>query len=136
MLPSAHSFRFIPADQALEEALALKLFDYKGRKLELTPHCEIFYVEARKVLNSVEEAKEKTKNHAADFSGKISLAAPACLRLFLFAELCPLPRRVSCHILSILARSHADAISMARSGDDHLAMGLFRTLLSISRRFR
>jgi hypothetical protein len=34
---------------------------------------------AKKVLNSVEEAKEKPKNNAADFSGKISLAAPACL---------------------------------------------------------
>jgi DNA-binding transcriptional LysR family regulator len=55
--------------KALEQELALTLFDHKGCKLELTPHCEI-YVEATKVLNSVEEAKEKTKNHAADFSGK------------------------------------------------------------------
>ena len=45
------------------------------------------------MLNSVEEAKEKPKNHAPDFSGKISLAAPACLR-YLPAELCPLPRRI------------------------------------------
>ena len=67
--------------KALEQELALKLFDHKGRKLELTPQDEIFYVEARKVLNSVEEAK-KSKNHAADFSGKIPLVAPACLRYF------------------------------------------------------
>ncbi|HKX51852.1 MAG TPA: hypothetical protein VJQ48_15585, partial [Candidatus Binatia bacterium] len=60
----------------------MKLFDHKGCKLELTPQGEIVYVEARKALNSVEEEKEKTKNHAADFSGKISLVAPACLRYF------------------------------------------------------
>jgi hypothetical protein len=31
------------------------------------------------VLNSVQEAKEKSKNHAADFGGKISLAALSLL---------------------------------------------------------
>jgi DNA-binding transcriptional LysR family regulator len=39
----------------------LKLFDHKGRKLALTPQGEIFYLEAKKVLSSVEEAKEKIK---------------------------------------------------------------------------
>jgi DNA-binding transcriptional LysR family regulator len=66
LTPSALSLQI----KALEQEFALKLFDHKGRKLELTPQGEIFYVEARKVLNSVEEAKEKTRNHAADFSGK------------------------------------------------------------------
>ena len=77
LTPSALSLQI----KALEQELALKLFDHKG-KLELTPQREIFYVEAKKVLNSVEEAKEKPKNHAADFSGKISLAAPAAYAIF------------------------------------------------------
>ena len=77
------------------------------------------------VLNSVEEAKEKTKNHAADFSGKISLAAPACLRYFYLPSFARLRATYPAIKLSILARSHADAISMARSGDADLAMGLF-----------
>jgi|SRR5687767_8565060 DNA-binding transcriptional LysR family regulator len=101
------------------------LFDHKGRKLELTPQGEIFYVEARKALNSVEEAKEKTKNHAAEFSGKISLAAPALPALFLSAELCPLPRRIPCHQIKYSGQEPRRGISMARSGDADLAMELF-----------
>ena len=121
LTPSALSLQI----KALEQEFALKLFDHKGRKLELTPQGEIFYVEARKVLNSVEEAKEKTRNHAADFSGKISLAAPACLRYFYLPSFARFRAAYPAIKLSILARSHADAISMARSGEADLAMGLF-----------
>jgi LysR family cys regulon transcriptional activator len=77
------------------------------------------------VLNSVEEAKEKTKNHAAHFSGKISLAAPACLRYYYLPSFARFRAAYPAIKLSILARSHADAISMVRSGDADLAMGLF-----------
>jgi DNA-binding transcriptional LysR family regulator len=121
LTPSALSLQI----KALEQDLALKLFEHKGRKLELTPQGEIFYVEARKVLNSVEEAKEKTKNHAAHFSGKISLAAPACLRYYYLPSFARFRAAYPAIKLSILARSHADAISMVRSGDADLAMGLF-----------
>jgi DNA-binding transcriptional LysR family regulator len=121
LTPSAISLQI----KALEQELALKLFDHKGRKLALTPQGEIFYLEAKKVLNSVEEAKEKTKNHAADFSGKISLAAPACLRYFYLPSFARFRAAYPAIKLSILARSHADAISMVRSGDADLAMGLF-----------
>jgi DNA-binding transcriptional LysR family regulator len=121
LTPSALSLQI----KALEQDLALKLFEHKGRKLELTPEGEIFYVEARKVLNSVEEAKEKTKNHAAHFSGKISLAAPACLRYYYLPSFARFRAAYPAIKLSILARSHADAISMVRSGDADLAMGLF-----------
>ncbi len=121
LTPSALSLQI----KALEQELALKLFDHKGRKLELTPQGEIFYAEAKKVLNSVEEAKEKAKNHAADFSGKISLAAPACLRYFYLPSFARFRAAYPAIKLSILARSHADAISMVRSDDADLAMGLF-----------
>jgi DNA-binding transcriptional LysR family regulator len=121
LTPSALSLQI----KALEQDLALKLFEHEGRKLELTPEGEIFYVEARKVLNSVEEAKEKTKNHAAHFSGKISLAAPACLRYYYLPSFARFRAAYPAIKLSILARSHADAISMVRSGDADLAMGLF-----------
>jgi DNA-binding transcriptional LysR family regulator len=54
LTPSALSLQI----KALEQELALKLFDHKGRKLELTPQGEIFYVEARKMINSVERQKK------------------------------------------------------------------------------
>ena len=131
LTPSALSLQI----KALEQELALKLFDHKGRKLELTPQGEIFYVEARKVLNSVAEAKEKTKNHAADFSGKSSLAAPACLRYFYLPSFARFRAAYPAIKLSILARSHADAISMVRSGDADLPWASSRILLSISKKF-
>jgi DNA-binding transcriptional LysR family regulator len=121
LTPSAVSLQI----KALEQELALKLFDHRGRKLALTPQGEVFYREAKKVLDSVEEAREKTRNHAGDFSGKISLAAPACLRYFYLPSFARFRAAYPSIRLSILARSHADAISMVRSGDADLAMGLF-----------
>ena len=112
------------------------LFDHKGRKLELTPQGEIFYVEARKALNSVEEAKEKTKNHAAEFSGKISLAAPALPALFLSAELCPLPRRIPCHQIKYSGQEPRPASRWRGLVTPIWLWSCSRTLLSISRRFR
>jgi DNA-binding transcriptional LysR family regulator len=74
----------------------LKLFDHKGRKLELTAQGEIFYVEAKKVLNSVEEAKEKAKIMRPISAGKsLSRLRRACV--ILSAELCPVPGRVPRH---------------------------------------
>jgi hypothetical protein len=93
----SHSVGLISADQGTRTGARSEAFRSLGRKLELTPQGEIFYVEARKVLNSVEEAKEKTKNHAAHFSGKISLAAPAC------------------RVISICRASHASARTLSLS---------------------
>ena len=76
LTPSALSLQI----KALEQELALKLFDHKGRKLELTPQGEIFYVEAKKVVNSVEEAKEKAKIMRPISAGKsLSRLRRACV---------------------------------------------------------
>ena len=64
--------------KGLEQELGVKIFELKGRKLTLTTQGEVFYYEARKVLEAVHEASEKAKHPISDFSGKILLAAPAC----------------------------------------------------------
>jgi DNA-binding transcriptional LysR family regulator len=51
--------------------------------------------------------------------------APACLRYFHLPSFARFRASYPGIKLSILARSHADAISMARSADADLAMGLF-----------
>ena len=57
LTPSALSLQI----KALEQELALKLFDHKGRKLELTPQGEIFYVGVRKVLNRLRRQRKNPK---------------------------------------------------------------------------
>ena len=121
LTPSAISLQI----KALEQELGLKVFELKGRKLALTAQGEIFYCDAKKILDSVHEAGEKAKNHAGDFSGKISLAAPACLRYYYLPSFARFRAAYPSIKLTILARSHADAISMVRAGDADLAMGLF-----------
>ena len=51
--------------------------------------------------------------------------APTCLRYFYLPSFARFRALIPCIELSILARNHADAISMAPSGDADLAMGLF-----------
>lgn len=121
LTPSALSLQI----KALEQELGLKLFELKGRKLALTPRGEVFYCDAKKVIESVREATEKARNYLADFSGKISLAAPACLRYYYLPAFARFRAAYPSIKLTILARSHADAIAMVRTGDADLAMGLF-----------
>jgi DNA-binding transcriptional LysR family regulator len=78
LTPSALSLQI----KALEQELALKLFDHKGRKLELTSQGEIFYVEAKKVLSSVEEAKEKTKTMRPISAGRSLWRLPRACVIF------------------------------------------------------
>lgn len=111
--------------KTLERELGLKLFELKGRKLTLTSKGEVFYCDAKKILDSVHEAGTKAKSPTDDFSGTISLAAPACLRYFYLPSFARFRATYPSIKLTILARSHADAISMVRSGDADLAMGLF-----------
>lgn len=121
LTPSAISLQI----KALEQELGLKLFELKGRKLALTPKGEIFYCDAKKILDSVHEAGEKARNYTSDFTGKISLAAPACLRYYYLPSFARFRAAYPSIKLTIFARSHADAISMVRSGEADLAMGLF-----------
>ena len=111
--------------KTLERELDSKLFERKGRKLTLTLRGESFYADARKILDSVHEAGAKLKARSDDFSGTISLAAPACLRYFYLPSLARFRVAYPKIKLTILARSHADAIAMVRSGEADLAMGLF-----------
>jgi DNA-binding transcriptional LysR family regulator len=111
--------------KSLERELGLKLFEIKGRKLALTPKGENFYLDAKKILDNVHEAGAKAKSRANDLSGTIALAAPACLRYFYLPSLARFRAAYPSIKLTILARSHADALSMVRSGDADLAMGLF-----------
>ena len=121
LTPSAVSLQI----KALEQELGFKLFELKGRKLALTPQGEIFYCDAKNILESVHQASEKAKNHAGDFRGKISVAAPACLRYHYLPSFARSRAAYPSIKLTIFARSHADAISMVRSGEADLAMGLF-----------
>jgi DNA-binding transcriptional LysR family regulator len=121
LTPSAISLQI----KALERELELKIFELKGRKLTLTPQGEILFYEAKKILNSAHEAAEKTKNQTGDFSGKISLAAPACLRYYYLPRFARFRAAYPSIKLTIFARNHADAISMVRGGEADLAMGLF-----------
>jgi DNA-binding transcriptional LysR family regulator len=111
--------------KSLELELGSKLFELKGRKLALTAKGESFYCDAKRILDSLHEAAAKAKNRAADFSGTISLAAPACLRYFYLPSLARFRAAYPSIKLTILARNHTDAISMVRAGDADLAMGLF-----------
>jgi DNA-binding transcriptional LysR family regulator len=121
LTPSAISLQI----KGLEQELGVKIFELKARKLALTPQGEIFFYEAKKILDAVHEASEKVKNHTGDFSGKISLAAPACLRYYYLPSFARFRAAYPSIKITIFARSHSDAISMVRSGDADLAMGLF-----------
>jgi DNA-binding transcriptional LysR family regulator len=111
--------------KTLEQELESKLFELKGRKLTLTSKGEVFHCDAKKILDSVQEAGAKAKAQTDDFSGTISLAAPGRLRYFYLPSFARFRAAYPSIKLTILARSHADAIAMVRSGDADLAMGLF-----------
>jgi LysR family transcriptional regulator, carnitine catabolism transcriptional activator len=111
--------------KGLEQELGVKIFELKGRKLTLTTQGEVFYYEARKVLEAVHEASEKAKHPISDFSGKIFLAAPACLRYYYLPSFARFRATYPSIKLTIFARNYFDASAMVRSGEADLAMGLF-----------
>jgi len=66
----------------LERELGIKLFEHAGRKLVLTPKGESLYEDAQRILGSIREAIERTIAKTGEFTGRISMVAPACLRNF------------------------------------------------------
>ena len=118
LTPSAISLQI----KGLEQELGLKIFDLKGRKLALTLQGEMLYCEAKKILDAVHQATEKARKQTGDFNGKISLAAPACLRYYYLPCFARFRAAYPSIKLTIYAR---DALSMVRSGAADLAMGLF-----------
>jgi LysR family transcriptional regulator, carnitine catabolism transcriptional activator len=101
--------------KGLEQELGVKIFELKGRKLTLTTQGEVFYY----------EASEKAKHPISDFSGKIFLAAPACLRYYYLPSFARFRATYPSIKLTIFARNYFDASAMVRSGEADLAMGLF-----------
>src|SRR5215472_3004372 len=81
--------------KSLEQELGVKIFELKSRKLSLTAQGEVFYYEARKVLEAVHEASEKAKHSSSDFSGKNIFGCPGLLALLLLAEFRAFSRFIS-----------------------------------------
>lgn len=115
--------------KTLERELGIKLFDHVGKKLVLTSKGESLYQDAQRILQSVREALERTIAKTGDFTGKISMVAPACLRNFYLPAIARFRATYPSIRLTILARSHDDAPSTVNSGEADLAMGLFDQLL-------
>ncbi len=113
----------------LERELGIKLFDHAGKKLVLTPKGEALYQDARRILESVREAVERTIAETGEFTGRISMVAPACLRNFYLPAIARFRASYPSIRLTILARSHEEAPSIVNSGEADLAMGLFDQLL-------
>lgn len=65
--------------KTLERELGVQLFKHPGKKLVLTPKGEALYGDARRILESVREAFERTVAETDEFTGRISMVAPACL---------------------------------------------------------
>ena len=66
--------------KTLERELVIKLFDHVGKKLVLTAKGESLYQDARRILDSVREALERTVTATGEFTGRISMVAPAARR--------------------------------------------------------
>jgi DNA-binding transcriptional LysR family regulator len=115
--------------KTLERELGIKLFDHVGKKLVLTAKGESLYQDARRILDSVREALERTVTATGEFTGRISMVAPACLRNFYLPAIARFRATYPSIRLTILARSHEEAPSTVNSGEADLAMGLFDQLL-------
>jgi DNA-binding transcriptional LysR family regulator len=115
--------------KTLEKELGIKVFERAGRRLVLTLKGEALYQDAQKILDSVREAVERTVAETGEFTGKIALIAPACLRNFYLPAIARFRAAYPSIRLTILARSHRDAPSTVYSGEADLAMGLFEQLL-------
>ena len=110
----------------LERELGIKLLEWTGKKFILTSEGEFFYDDARRILEIAHEATEKARTQVEDFTGRISLAAPACLRTFYLPTISRYRAAYPSIRLTIFARSHVEAPSMINSGEADLAMGLFQ----------
>jgi DNA-binding transcriptional LysR family regulator len=115
--------------KTLERELGIKVFERAGKRLALTAKGETLYQDAQKILDSVRDAVERTVADTGEFSGKISLIAPACLRNFYLPAIARFRAAYPSIRLTILARSHRDAPSTVYSGEADLAMGIFEQLL-------
>jgi len=115
--------------KTLEQELGVKLFEHAGKKLVLTPKGESLYQDAQRILESVREARERTVAETGEFTGRISMVAPACLRNFYLPAIARFRAAYPSIRLTILARSHEEAPSTIGSGEADLAMGLFDQLL-------
>lgn len=115
--------------KTLERELGVKLFKHAGKKLVLTPKGEALSQDAQRILESVREAFERTVAETDEFTGRISMVAPACLRNFYLPAIARFRATYPSIRLTILARSHEEAPSTVNSGEADLAMGLFDQLL-------
>jgi LysR family cyn operon transcriptional activator len=68
----------------LERELGVKLFEHAGKKLILTSKGESLYQDAQHILESVRAALERTVAETGEFTGRISMVAPACREIFIF----------------------------------------------------
>jgi len=113
----------------LERELGIKLFEHVGKKLVLTPKGESLCQDAQRILESVREAIERTVTETGEFTGRIAMVAPACLRNFYLPAIARFRAAYPSIRLTILARSHEEAPATVNSGEADLAMGLFDQLL-------
>jgi DNA-binding transcriptional LysR family regulator len=113
----------------LEGELGIKIFTRAGKRLALTPKGETLCRDAQKILDLVRDAVERTVADIGEFSGKIALIAPACLRNYYLPAIARFRAAYPSIRLTILARSHGDAPSTVYSGEADLAMGIFERLL-------
>ncbi|HWO41977.1 MAG TPA: LysR substrate-binding domain-containing protein [Candidatus Eisenbacteria bacterium] len=115
--------------KVLERELGVRIFDRVGKRLVLTKNGEALYQDAEKILHLIDEAIAKAARPGDDFSGKISLAAPACLRNFYLPAIARFRASYPSIRLTILARNHAAAPSTVASGEADLALGLFDQIM-------
>jgi DNA-binding transcriptional LysR family regulator len=115
--------------KTLERELGVQLFRHAGKRLVLTSKGEALYRDAQRILESVREAFERTVAETDEFTGRISMVAPACLRNFYLPAIARFRATYPAIRLTILARSHEEAPSTLNSGEADLAMGLFDQLL-------
>ena len=115
--------------KTLERELGVQLFRHAGKRLVLTSKGEALYQDARRILESVREALERTVAETDEFTGRISMVAPACLRNFYLPAIARFRATYPSIRLTILARNHEEAPFTLNTGEADLAMGLFDQLL-------
>jgi len=115
--------------KTLERELGVRIFERVGKRLVLTKKGESLYEDAEKILNSIDEAIGRAAQAGDDFSGKISLAAPACLRNFYLPAIARFRASYPSIRLTILVRNHNTAPSTVASGEADLALGLFDQIM-------
>jgi DNA-binding transcriptional LysR family regulator len=80
-----------------------------GEKLVLTAKGVSLYQDAQHILETVREAFDRTWAATDDFTGKIPMVAPACLRNFYLPAIARFRATYPSIRLTILARSHEEA---------------------------